>query len=114
MKVALDGKPVEGLRVVRADGFFARLVGLLNHASLAESDALWLPGTGSVHTRGMRFPIDVVFVRRDGVVAAVLERCVPGRILRGPTFAAGTLELACGAAARFGFVPGKLFSVRAE
>lgn len=114
MRVALDGVPVEGLRVVRAQGVFARLVGLLNHASLPADEALWLPGTGSIHTWGMHFSIDVVFVRRDGRVVRVVERCPPGRVLRGPVFAAGTLELADGAASRHGFVTGKSFSVLAD
>lgn len=111
MRVALNGVPVAGLRVVKADGFFARLVGLLNHASLPENEGLWLPGTGSVHTRGMLFSIDVVFVERNGTIAAVHEDCAPGRILRGPTMAAGTLELAARTAKRQGFEVGKTLSV---
>ncbi len=91
---------------MRASGFLARAVGLLNHARLDEGDALWLPGTGAIHTRGMLFPIDVVFFDAGGVILGIEAACGPGRVVRGPSGAKGTLELAAGAAARHGFAEG--------
>ena len=104
---SLDGTPVEGLRVVRAEGLLARIVGLLNHGSLAPSEALWLPRTGSIHTYGMLFPIDVVFLGKGGVVLKVQTSCPPGKVVRGPFRSGGTLELAAGAAALFGIHAGR-------
>src|SRR3954466_14751776 len=43
-----------------------RRTGLLGRDSLAPSAALVLSPCGSIHTMFMRFPIDVVFVDRDG------------------------------------------------
>jgi len=111
-QATLDGIPVEGLRVVRAEGLLARIVGLLNHASLAPGDALWLPRTGSIHTHGMLFPIDVVFLGKGGLVLRVETSCLPGRVLRGPFRSGGTLELAAGSAALFGIEAGKIVEFR--
>ena len=108
----LDGTPVEGLRVVRAEGLLARLVGLLNHGSLAPSEALWLPRTGSIHTHGMLFPIDVVFLGKGGVVLEVRTTCPPGKVVRGPFRSGGTLELAAGAAALFGIEAGRTIAFK--
>lgn len=39
--------------------------GLLGRASLPPGEALWILPCESVHTIGMRFPIDVLFLSRD-------------------------------------------------
>lgn len=65
-----------------ASGFLARLLGL---AGLGQppSRGLLLPRCRSVHTYGMRFPIDVLFLDGERIVR-VRERVPPGRIVRGP------------------------------
>ena len=47
-----------------------RLVGLLSRRGLSTGEALVLPRCSAIHTWFMRFPIDVVFLRRKAVVAA--------------------------------------------
>ena len=52
--------------------------GLLGRDGLAPDTAFVIAPTNAVHTFGMRFPIDLLFVRRDGeVVKRVIA--VPGR-----------------------------------
>jgi uncharacterized membrane protein (UPF0127 family) len=53
---------------------------------------LVIPRCRSVHTFGMRFALDVVFLDADGVEIARRERVPPRRILREPS-AACVLEL---------------------
>jgi len=36
--------------------------GLLKHAGLAPGEGLWIAPCEAIHTFGMRFPIDVVFL----------------------------------------------------
>ena len=54
----------------------ARRKGLLGRDSLGEGSAMVLAPTNAIHTCGMRFAIDLVFVRRNGVVVKV-RSCVP-------------------------------------
>jgi uncharacterized protein len=70
----------------------ARLLGL---AYLDREDAgsgLLIPRCASVHTFGMRFPLDLVFFDTGGEVLAT-ERAVPPRRLRTHRRAVAVLEL---------------------
>ena len=57
-----------------------RRKGLLGRASLEDGAAMIIAPTNAIHTFGMRFPIDVVFVRRNGEVVKVREGVMPWRI----------------------------------
>lgn len=54
--------------------------GLLGRDRLDAGAALVLAPCSSVHTFLMRFPIDVVFVRKDGTVAKVCATVKPMRV----------------------------------
>jgi uncharacterized membrane protein (UPF0127 family) len=54
--------------------------GLLGRDSLDDGAALMLIPCFMVHTAFMRFPIDVVFVDRDGCVVRTVSRLEPWRI----------------------------------
>ncbi len=51
-------------KVRKADNFVTRLVGLLKRTTLGPEEALWLMPSKGIHTIGMKFPIDVVFLNR--------------------------------------------------
>lgn len=87
------------LRVLCAEHFADRLRGLLGREALTRRYGLWIRPCNAVHTFGMRFPIDLVFVDRHGHVLGVDAELVPGRI-RFRRGAHGVLELAAGAARR--------------
>ncbi len=67
-----------------ADSFFSRLIGLLNRKELEESEGLILTKTKQIHTIGMRFPIDVVYLQRKNnkllEVIAIEENLLPNQI----------------------------------
>lgn len=82
-----------------------RMRGLLGHDSLASGEALLLRRCGSVHTFGMRFAIDVLFLdRRQRVVA--IHHNVPRRRMVFSLRAAHTLEMAACAARLHGLAVG--------
>ena len=54
--------------------------GLLGRAHLDDGSAIVLAPCGAVHTFGMRFPVDAVFVARDGRVVKVCEALPPWRL----------------------------------
>ena len=103
-RLLVDGAPACALWVARTAS--ERRTGLLGTDGL--DGALWLEPCSSVHTIGMRYPIDVVFLTRTGVARAVVTMR-PGRIGR-PRAARTVVELPSGAAARLGITPGILLS----
>ncbi len=78
------------------EGFWARAVGLLGRRSLPPQRALFFPRCGCVHTFGMRFALDLVFVRADGTVDAVRRGVRPWRIAWGTRRSNAVYELAAG------------------
>jgi uncharacterized membrane protein (UPF0127 family) len=83
-------------RVKVADSFLLRLRGLLGAASLPHGEGLWLIPCKGVHTFGMRFPIDVVFLDSEQRVVAAVSRLLPYRVTPVYRLAASVLELPAG------------------
>jgi uncharacterized protein len=78
-----------------ADTRESRRKGLLGRDSLDSRAALILRPCFSVHTAFMRFPIDVVFVDREGTVVRVVRNLVAWRIA-GSWGAHAAIEFAAG------------------
>ena len=88
-----------------ADSSPTRRSGLLKHESLPEGEGLWIAPCEAVHTVGMRFAIDVLYLDRKRKVLKVRERMVPWRI-SGCLRAHSVLELPAGMAGKTGTLPG--------
>ncbi len=73
-----------------------RLRGLLGRDGLEAGRLLLLERCGAVHTVGMRFPIDVLFLDRDWRVVGLRRALSPGRLAWGGWRAVRTLEAAAG------------------
>ena len=69
--------------------------GLLGRDALDLSAALIITPCAAVHTVFMRFPIDVVFVDREGEVRTIVKNLQPWRIAASPR-AYAAVELAAG------------------
>ncbi|HVO91523.1 MAG TPA: DUF192 domain-containing protein, partial [Terriglobales bacterium] len=67
-------------KVRKADNFLTRLVGLLKRTHLGPEEALWLMPSKGIHTIGMKFPIDVVFLNRRNFVLSLTSGMPPYRI----------------------------------
>ncbi len=89
-----------------ADTFFSRLIGLLGHRLLKEDEGLWIKPCRSIHTVGMRFSIDVVFLDAQNRVIKTRSGLAPFRICRGSREAQSVLELAVGSIKRSHTMPG--------
>ncbi len=78
-----------------ADSYLPRLVGLLGKtrrwAQLGRG--LWIVPSSGVHTIGMLFPIDLIFLSKEKEVVHVEEHVRPFRISRVSLKAASVLEL---------------------
>jgi uncharacterized membrane protein (UPF0127 family) len=62
-----------------ADTVAKRNIGLLRHTRLAPGDGLLIP-TQAVHTFGMKFPIDVIFLSRKKRVLKIRPNMVRRRV----------------------------------
>ncbi len=67
-------------KVRKADNFVTRLVGLLKRTHLGPEEALWLMPSRGIHTIGMKFPIDVLFLTKDHTVVGAISGMLPNRI----------------------------------
>lgn len=83
-------------RVIRARGFLGNGLGLIGRRALPPDEGLWLTGTGAIHTFGMRFALDVLFLDREGRTVDVVPHLAPNRVCcrRGAHW---VIELAAGA-----------------
>lgn len=102
-----DGRLVCRCRV--ATSFASRFRGLMGVAHLQPESGLLLPGTSSVHTHFMRFPIDVVFLDSELRIVSFVTALRPWR-LRAAKTAASVLELAAGECTRLGLAEGDVLS----
>lgn len=94
-----------------ADDFLGRLRGLMFRAKLPPGGGLWLEPCSSIHMLFMRFPIDVVFVRRAEPsqleVLAIRAGVRPWIGMAWCAAAEIALELPAGRTASLGLAPGE-------
>jgi uncharacterized membrane protein (UPF0127 family) len=83
----------------------SRRKGLLGQTSFPSGSALLIAPSNAVHTFFMRFPIDVIFVARDGRIVKIARSLVPWR-MAAAFRAYATIELAAGSLASFDIAPG--------
>jgi uncharacterized protein len=63
-----------------ADTSKTRRVGLLKHDSLPVGHGLWIVPCEGIHSFGMKFPIDVVYLDRKMKVRKLKAAMAPGRM----------------------------------
>jgi len=78
-----------------ADDHWSRLCGLIGKApeSFRDGQGLWIVPCRGVHTLGMRFPIDVLYLTRDRTVLHLEHGLAPWRFAPVRLQAASVLEL---------------------
>ncbi|MCC2672130.1 MAG: hypothetical protein K0Q72_4602 [Armatimonadetes bacterium] len=86
--------------VFEAGSLWERAAGLLAHPPLQAGQAMWLEPCGSIHTWGMRYPIDVLYLDRSHRVLDVVQHLRPWRIAIAPRGTRVTVELPAGAAGK--------------
>jgi uncharacterized membrane protein (UPF0127 family) len=91
---------VDGMSLAVADRRTARLAGLAGMRALPPRTALLIPGCRSVHTIGMRFALDLIWLDGDGEIVDVIASVRPGRIVTR-RHARAVVETTAGAGARF-------------
>lgn len=75
-----DSGKVLAERVTIADTPASRAKGLLGKSGLQAGEGLLITSCGSIHTFFMKFPIDVLFLAKDGMVIKAAHRLRPWRL----------------------------------
>ncbi len=96
-----------------ADSYFPRLVGLLGKTKrwAQPGRGLWLVPSRGVHTIGMLFPIDLIFLSKEKQVVHVEEHVRPFRISAVSLKASSILELPAHTIYRTGTKIGDQFEI---
>ena len=79
-----------------------RAIGLIGERGLEPDSGLWLEPCSTVHTIGMRFPIDVLLLDRGGRVVAIAPNVPPLRPFVSHRSTAIVVELPAGSSAQNG------------
>lgn len=82
-----------GLNVVRADTLFARLRGLLGRTRLYADEGLWIVPSRCIHTFGLLFSLDIIYLDEQMRVIHVIEHFRPFGIAPVKAKAQTVLEL---------------------
>ncbi len=83
-------------KVAVADSLFSRMKGLLGKKYMSAGEGLWLKPCNSVHTFGMKFAIDVVFLDKNNHVVSFVKNLVPNSLTSLRLKATSVLELPAG------------------
>jgi uncharacterized membrane protein (UPF0127 family) len=76
-----------------AKSFWTRSKGLIGRKSLPDGQGLWIWRCNSIHTCGMNFPIDLIFVDKKLVVRKTMSRVQPWRLVLPVWRASSVFEL---------------------
>ena len=76
-----------------------RTRGLLGSKPLADNEGLWISPCNSVHTFGMSYPLDIVYLNRNQQVRKITANLKPRR-LSFSLLAASVIELKAGTASK--------------
>ena len=95
-----------------ADTSLERGTGLLKDTELAEGHGLWIVPCNSIHSFGMKFIFDAIFLDRELRVVHLVREMKPWRISKIKFGAKSVLELPAGAIARSGTGVGDRFEMQ--
>jgi len=105
---------VLGERIAVAETSWSRMVGLLARSELEPGAGLLIIPSQAVHTIGMRFAIDVVFVNREWRVVHLRPAMQPNRVTGMHWKAQFVLELPANSIAQTATAVGDQLAVRSH
>ena len=94
-----------------ADNLLSRMKGLLGRSTLPSGEGLWIKPCMGVHTFGMKFSIDVVFLDREKRVVELARVLRPNRMSLIYSKASSVLELPAGTIDATHTVPGDTIEI---
>ncbi len=105
---------VIGDRIRKADHYFSRLFGLLPKSSLEPGEGLWIYPCNDIHSIGMRFRFDALFLDKELRVVHLVEDMGPWKVTPIIRQAKSVLELGSGVIAQTGTQLGDQLSFKQQ
>jgi len=96
IETAAGAKIASSVMVARS--FLSRFLGLLSRRTLHPDEGLLLLPGGSIHTIGMRFAVDAIFLDREFTILKIAGSLQPQRLVFAPRGTRSVLEMNAGAA----------------
>ena len=81
-----------------ARGFFQRLTGMLTRKFSGKLDGIVFENCNTIHTFGMRFSLDVLFVDRNNVIIKIQKNMAPWKTASAGIKKCTAIELPAGTA----------------
>lgn len=81
-----------------ADGFFTRFRGLMFRKSIPDGWGLMIVPCNQIHMFNMRFPLDIVYIAKDGRVVFIDENVPQRKVCKAVKEAHCVLEINAGTA----------------
>jgi len=76
-----ESEPIVTLsHVERTETIAERTKGLLGRAELKNNEALWITPCNSVHTMGMKYQLDILYIDRNHLVKKIVQHLPPRRM----------------------------------
>ncbi len=102
MPILVDSQGKEIISNIEcAKSLFARGFGLIGRKNLSADRGFWIEPCNGVHTFGMRFALDVIYLKADGEVLRLFEWVQPNRLCPLVKGTRAVLELPAGAIALY-------------
>ena len=111
MLLRADAREVVASHAAVARSAIDRAVGLLKYRAMPQEMALIFPECSSVHTVGMRFAIDLIFINRAWRVVRAEPKVGPGRLIFPVRDAWAVVEVAAGTIRRLGLAVGDVLGL---
>lgn len=101
LNLSVNNKSTD-IQLIQAHGWFSRLKGLLGTRTLHDNRGIWLKPCKSIHTMGMCYSIDVLFLDKKNSILKIAKQVKPFRFRLGPKYTKSVLELAAGSVEKMG------------
>lgn len=88
-------------KIVKANSFITRFKGLMFRKNPLMQEALWILPCNSIHMCFMHFPIDVVFLDKNKMIAHLVQNLKPWRFVAPIKEAHSVLECPVGTIEKF-------------
>lgn len=102
----------DAFKIVIARGFFSRAAGLLFKEKLKSKECLLITPCQSIHTIGMRYNIDVVFIDALGYVTDIHYEVKPFRVINASREACTVVEFFGGTLAQYQLTINKVLFIK--
>lgn len=83
-------------KITQPRGWYKRTLGLMGCKSLDEGEGIWLDDCWGIHTIGMKFSIDILFLNGELRITGMERNVKPGRLAVSQSQARHIIELAIG------------------